>query len=159
MSPVFSLFLPICSDQHEQPPSLFCMYMVSCLEMTWDCHDWEGLWWTSEEAAAKYMKGGSRQLLRLRSMISQHFKTYLLKEYVLCLSRLVSGNGMWCFLPYLPGFFCIDGVCLQSEESGRLFNTHLKSATLIYDSNWIASHNIQGYREVKRRAVAQKGEV
>lgn len=57
-SPVFSLFFPVCSDQHEQPSSLFCMHMVSCLEMMWDCHDWEGLWWTCEEAAVKYMKGG-----------------------------------------------------------------------------------------------------
>lgn len=32
-------------------------------------------------------------------------------------------------------------VCLQPEESGSLFNMHLKSATLICDSNWITDHN------------------
>lgn len=48
------------------------------------------------------------------------------------------------------------GVCLQSEESGRLFSMHLKSATVICDSNGIIDHNTQGYREVKRMAVVQK---
>lgn len=26
-------FFPICSDQHKQTPSLFCIYTVSCSEM------------------------------------------------------------------------------------------------------------------------------